>query len=237
MIFVFWELLAHIYPSSIIPSFEDSLKALIIRSHESYFWADLKATLYRITIGTFVSLFLGTILGMSKQIREIIYPSMVIMENLPPVVWIVLAILWFSIGYIPPIIVAVVSATPLVFFNVVEGVKAVDVNLLEMFKSFKVNKKDLVFSLYLPSIAPYILSAFSSTLSMNWRVVVMAEAFSSYTGIGQRLWGVYIYGSTEEVYAYVLLIAALGITIEYLIVRLFKDITLRKIRVGEKNIG
>lgn len=233
---IFWEILACIYPENIIPSPVESLKSLILLSHKSYFWSDLGITFYRIILGTFLALFLGTLIGLSKILKELFYPLMIIMENLPPVTWIVLAILWFSIGNTPPLVVAVASAVPLVFFNVTEGMKTIDKNLLEMFKSFNLSKKDIIFYLFLPSITPGILSAFSASLSMNWRVVVMAEAFSSYTGIGQKFWGVYIYGSTPELYAYVLLIAILGVGIEYLLVRPFKNSLTGKLRFNKKNV-
>lgn len=235
LIFLFWEVLSLIYPSSIIPSPIESLKALIEISQKDYFWPDLWATLYRITLGTLISLFLGTVIGISTKLREVFYPWMVIMEDLTPLVWIILAILWFSIGDFPPIVAAIATAVPLVFFNVVEGTKAISRDLLEMLRSFSVSKRDILLYFHLPSIAPGILSGFSASLSMNWRVVVMAEAFSSYTGVGQRFWGFYVYGSTAEVFAYVLLIAALGVGMEYLLVRPLKNIVTKKLRLDKND--
>lgn len=236
LIFLLWEIASLVYPPSIIPSPLESLKALIEISQKDYFWPDLRSTLYKITLGTLISLFLGTIIGISTKLREIFYPWMVIMEDLTPLVWVVFAILWFSIGNFPPIAAAISTAVPLVFFNVVEGTKAINRDLLEILRSFNVSKRDILFYFHLPSIAPGILSGFSSSLSMNWKVVVMAEAFSSYTGIGQRFWGFYIYGSTAEVYAYVLLIGALGVGMEYLLVRPLKDIVTKNLRLN-RNAG
>ena len=231
LIFLLWEIASLVYPPSIITSPLKSLKTLIEISQKDYFWPDLWATLYKITLGTLVSLFLGTVMGVSARLREVFYPWVVIMGNLTPLAWVVFAILWFSIGNFPPIAAAVLTSVPLVFFNVAEGIKTINRNLLEMLRSFNVSKKDILLYFYLPSIAPGILSGFSASLSMNWRVVVMAEAFSSYTGIGQRFWGFYVYGSTAEIFAYVLLIGTFGVGMEYLLVKPLKDTVTKKLRL------
>jgi NitT/TauT family transport system permease protein len=46
----------------------------------------------------------------------------------------------------------------------------------------------------------------------------MAEAFSSDAGLGQSLWGGYLYGAIDDVYATILWIVLLGLALEYLLI-------------------
>jgi NitT/TauT family transport system permease protein len=231
LVFLFWQFLSMIYPKSIVVGVYDAFKTLIRLSHEPFFWEDIEVTLLRVTVASLASLGIGLALSFERPLREIFYPIGVIIEAVPPIGWIVLAILWFSIGNWPPIVVGIAFALPVVFFNLYEGFKAIPSELLEMAKAFNIPRIRQIIYIYIPALAPALLSALTSAFAMNWRAVVMAEAFGSYTGLGQRFWGFYVFGSVEEIYAYLLLIAALGLAIEYLVLNPSKNYVTRKLRL------
>jgi NitT/TauT family transport system permease protein len=233
LVLLFWQALSFVYPKSIVVGVDESIKTLIKLSHKPFFWNDILVTLSRVVIASLVSLGIGLLLSLEKHLREIFYPIAVFLEAIPPIGWIVLAILWFSIGNWPPIVVGISFALPAVFFNLYEGLRAVPKELIEMAKAFNLSRMRTLFYIYIPALSPAIFSAFTVSFSMNWRAVVMAEAFGSYTGLGQRFWGFYIFGSTMEIYAYLLLISVLGLTIEYLVLRPFKALLVARLRLGE----
>ncbi|MFW6283312.1 MAG: ABC transporter permease [Minisyncoccales bacterium] len=233
----FWQILASFYPSSILPGVIEILIEFSSIITENEFIKNLFHSFMRVFTGTMIALIIGMIIGILggifMRVKESFYPIMVFMESIPPMAWMVLAILWFQIGHIPPVIAAIASATPLVFLNIIEGVQSIDKQLLEMSQYYSLSFKEMVKNIYIPSLIPSILAALSASLSLNWRVVVMAEALSSFSGLGQLLWSTYQYGSTAAIYAYVLIIAIMGFFMEFLLIEPLKNFFLRKFRLGQ----
>lgn len=134
----------------------------------------------------------------------------------------VLAIMWLGIGDLPSIVVGVISAVPIIFFYIVSAVRNISPKMFEMAKDFKFSKKKLLTVIYIPSVMPSIAASLSTAIGLSWRVVVMAEALSAYDGIGQKLWGNYMYGDSPVVYSYIFVIAILGLIMEYAIIKPIK---------------
>ena len=108
--------------------------------------------------------------------------------------------------------------------------------MFEMAKDFKLSRMKVLISIYIPSIMPSIAASLSTGIGLSWRVVVMAEALSAYDGIGQKLWGNYMYGDTPAVYSYIFIIALLGLAMEYLVAHPIKNkIEKRYMRNANKN--
>jgi len=232
-----WEVLSFVYPPAIVPGIERVVSALAEVLRQPGIWRDAGDTFLRVLLGTLLSVGIGIFFGiwstLDARVREAVYPIFVTFEMVPPMAWIVLAILWFRLGHMPSIVVAVATAVPIVFFNLTEGAKQINWRLIEMAESFRVPLRDRIFTLYFPSLLPALLAAASGGLSMNWRVVVMAEALSAYTGLGQKLWGEYLYGSGVNVYAYILLLVLLGLTLDYGLIGLFRSWIMRRYRLYE----
>lgn len=235
---IIWQILSFNYPTGIVPGLGEIGNALYNIALEDEFMINIKDSFVRVLIGTFISLIIGTALGIiggiSRTVREYMYPIMVMMESIPPMAWIVVVIIWFSIGDIPPIVAAITSATPIVFFNIVEGVKNIDDRYIEMADIFSFNFYEKLIYIYVPGIVPVIIAALSSNFSLNWRVVIMAEALSSYSGLGQSLWGSYLYGDTQQVFAYIAVIAVLGLVVEYLLLEPVKKYTTKRFNLAKE---
>jgi NitT/TauT family transport system permease protein len=222
-IIAFWMVLGMFYPPAIIPPPERIGTALAGIMQAESFRADLAATLFRV-IGCFVASFLvglclGFIAGVRRSVFDLLHPVMVLAESAPPVAWLVVAILLFGMGHAPSLLVGMSAAIPIFFFNTVSAVKGLDRNLLEMAFFYRVPKRRVFLSVYLPGILLHAVSASSSSLSIIWRVVIMAEAFTTASGIGPKLWGAYLYSDAEVVYAYIVLIVMLGFLLEFGVIK------------------
>ncbi|MDP8305620.1 MAG: ABC transporter permease subunit [Candidatus Chlorobium antarcticum] len=211
--------LSRFYPPAIIPPVERIGSALQGIVQSDVFFADLFATLFRVIWSFIASLVIGVGLGLAAGVRKaflgVLHPVMVLAESAPPVAWLVVAILLFGMGHAPSMLVGMSAAIPIFFFNTVSAVKSLDRNLLEMAGSYQVPWIRVFFSVYMPGILLHAVSASSSSLSVIWRVVIMAEAFTSARGFGPQLWGAYLYSDAEVVYAYIALIVMLGFILEF----------------------
>ncbi|HED30910.1 MAG TPA: ABC transporter permease subunit [Prosthecochloris aestuarii] len=232
---VLWFVLCAVYPPAIIPPPRSVFHALGDVVADGYFMADLQVTLWRV-VGSFAaSLVVGTILGilagLRKELLDMLHPVMVLAESAPPVAWLVIAILLFGMGSAPSFMVGLSAAVPIFFFNTVSAVKGLDRDLIEMAVAYKVRRSKLFVSVYLPGILMSSIAASSASLSVIWRVIIMAEAFTAARGFGPRLWGAYLYSDADVVYAYIVLIVLLGFSLEYGVIRPGVNMLKSKLRI------
>ena len=231
ILLIVWEVISLFFPPVIFPSVEETLSSLFSLASQKIFWLDILHTLSRAFSGFFLSLIIGSLIGifagLSNRLYEIMKPIIVVVENIPPISWVIVAIIWFGIGNFPPIFAIMSVGIPIIATNVANGVKGTEPSLIEMAHAFGVQRKTRLKDLYLPAISGYIFSAISIGLGLTWRVVIMAEFFGSMSGIGYKLnWARYNV-ETGDVFAYILVIAIIGLISEYLIVEPIKKKSLK----------
>ncbi|MBN2395231.1 MAG: ABC transporter permease [Candidatus Atribacteria bacterium] len=222
-LFILWEFLSFIYPPILIPSIERVFSSLIDLMISLEFWKDLGYTLGRVLVGFGLSLLIGSVLGLlagfSKKIYEVIKPIFTVVESIPPIIWIIFAVIWFGLGHMPVIFAIMSIVTPIIFINFAQGVMDIDPDLIEMARAFSVKRSTELRHLYLPSITGYFFSSLSIGLGFTWRVVIMAEFIGSMTGIGNKINWAMLNLTTDQVFAYTLFIVSLGMLIEFLLVK------------------
>jgi NitT/TauT family transport system permease protein len=227
IILVLWEVLASIYPPVLIPSIEKVFSTLYDMILSIKFWENLSYTIGRVLVGFVLSLILGAVFGIlagvSRKSYEIIKPIVFIIESVPPIIWIVFAILWFGLGNMPVIFAIMSIVTPIIILNLAHGIQDIDSLLLEMTRSFSIEKQTQFKYLYIPAITGYFFSAVSISLGFTWRVVVMAEFLGSMTGIGSQVNWAMLNLATDQSFAYTLLIVSLGLLTEFLVVKPLKN--------------
>lgn len=227
LLFLLWEELASIYPPVLIPSVEKVFSSLFYLVTSSEFWLNLGYTIGRVLFGFGLSLLLGAVFGilagLSHKAYEIIKPMVVIIESVPPIIWIIFSILWFGLGNVPVIFAIMSIVTPIIILNLSHGIQDIDPLLLEMTRSFTIKKRTQFRYLYIPAITGYFFSAISISLGFTWRVVVMAEFLGSMNGIGSQVNWAMLNLATDQAFAYTLFIVSLGLLIEYLVVKPLKN--------------
>ena len=155
------------------------------------FMADVAATVTRGLIGFGISaaaaLTLGVLAGRSMVAFVALQPLVALLRATPVMSVILLAMIWFRTEGMP-IFVAFLMCFPVLYGNVVEGIRSLDRDLVDMAHVFRVRRARILASLYLPAILPYLVAGFSSTLGLSWKVVVAAEVLAQPGhAIGTRL--------------------------------------------------
>ncbi len=200
--------------SLLLPSPAEALRALGTLVRSRGFFSDLWASTARVLKGFALSYALGLAFGAAsgimRPVRYMLSPLFAALRTIPFISLSVLAIIWFPSGTVP-VFVAFLMAFPIVASDVSEGMVSVDPLLIELTKVYKVPLRKAVTGLYLPSLAPHLVSAFSQALGMSWKIVVSAEVLSMPSrGIGGRMDSARSFLETPELFAWTLLLVALG---------------------------
>lgn len=209
-ILLLWKLTSLIIDAEIIlPSPEAVTAALFNIISTKDFLIRVGTTLTRGIIGFLISYCCGIVVGVTAGIypifRGFIKPILSIIKSTPVISVILLALIWFNTNYVP-IFVSFLMAFPIVCTNVIEGVTTVDKKLLDMANIYNIPFSKQIFSIYLPSILPFILAGASMSLGIIWKVVVAAEVLSQPKwGIGTSLNEAKSFLITREVFAWTLI--------------------------------
>jgi NitT/TauT family transport system permease protein len=148
-------------------------------------------TLAAIFEGFAVSMLIGTAIGLlmgRSPTFEIFFDSWVmVLLTFPAVCWAFLSVLWFGLSETGAVFTIVLIVFPFVALNIWEGTKAVEKGLVEMGRLYKADRFLMLRKVIVPQLMPYVFSSLRISLSLSWKIALVAEAFGATDGVGQKL--------------------------------------------------
>lgn len=206
------------------------LKELIMLS---VFWKSVAYSIYRVMAGLILSILLGVGIGIISSMNDYVYdlinPLMTAIKSTPVLSFIIIALIWFSSSNVP-IFICFLMCFPVIWLNVVTGIRNVDEKLLEMAKVYRVRKSTVLRKIYLPSIMPYFSAASITCLGLGWKVSVAAEVLSHpKNAIGSHLYSAKVYLDSSDLFAWTVVVILLSLLFESIFAQLIRRITIKKI--------
>ena len=130
---------------------------------------------------------LGLLAGLSMTASMLARPWVTLLLGMPPIAWLVLAMLWFGAGDGTPVFTVFVACLPVVFIGALQGTRTLDHHLKDMARAYRLPWRMRLFDLYLPHVAAYLFPAWITALGSSWKVAVMAELLATSDGVGAAL--------------------------------------------------
>ena len=151
----------------------------------------LTATMIRVAASFVLAMSLGTALGLlmgrSRLADALLDGWLVAFLNLPALVVIILAYVWFGLTEAAAIGAVAVNKIPSVVATVREGVRAMDRNLSEMAQVYQLGWWRTLTKVVLPQLLPYLLVSTRTGLSLIWKIVLVVEMLGRSDGIGFQI--------------------------------------------------
>ncbi len=183
-----WWLAALIFDEIIIASPANTLSSLAGMLLTGAFWKSVGITCQRfalsLLLGSLTGVVFGIAAGLNKAIREVLEPFRWVLMTVPPAVLVVVSMIWFGMGNTQTVFVASLLILPIMYMNTVDGIDAVDRQLVEMAGVYHAPITMLIRELYLPGVGGYMLTGLSLATGMGIRIVVLAELLGAASGIG-----------------------------------------------------
>jgi NitT/TauT family transport system permease protein len=219
LVLLFWELTARLTGVSALylPRPSQILVALVYLFGSGGLAVDLGVTLWRIFAGFAIALFAGTLLGLwiatSFRTRAVADMFIAALYPLPKVTLIPLLIIWLGTGGPFMLTISFLGAIFPIVINTVLGVSQCDPGLVLAARDLGATPQQIMRRVLLPSAIPSIFAGVRLGLGVSIILVVAAEMVVGKTGLGARL---YLAGQileTEQVFAVLIVLAALGIVV------------------------
>lgn len=194
---------------------------------EKTFWQAVSFTFTRITAGFLLAFFLAQILAALAArfplVETLLRPYLTAIQTVPVASFIVIALLWLS-GRKLSIFISFLMVLPVLYTNLLHGIKAADPQLLEMARVFRLSPFQRVRGVYLPAMESYLLSACHVALGMCWKSGVAAEVIGVCSGsIGGMLYDSKVYLEISDLFAWTVVIVAVSVCFEKLFIRILKQ--------------
>ncbi len=218
----------------LLPSPDAVLKTLMSLVLTAEFWLIVLRSILRVVLGILLAVAGGVLLALLTSryylLHRLFYPLLSVVKATPIASFIILALLWLGSSALP-VFIAMLIVLPVIWAAVSDGIGALDEQLAETCRvfAFPFGKKLRLF--YLPTVTPYFLSACKTSVGMAWKAGVAAEVLAvSPVSIGKQLFEAKIYLETEELFAWTLVVVLLSLSIEKLVMLLFRTAGKRYIR-------
>ncbi|MBQ3230152.1 MAG: ABC transporter permease subunit [Clostridia bacterium] len=222
-----WQLASYVVGSKLLlVSPFDVVVRLVGLVGEEGFFATLGFSFSRIALGFFSGLLCGTLLallaGRFKLAEILLWPYVITVKSVPVASIVVIALVWMSAKNISALI-SFLMVLPIVYTNILEGIRSVDRKMLEMADVFGMRFSKRLRLIWLPAIKPFAVSGCRVALGLAWKSGVAAELIGYPKGsIGESLYYSKLYLYTADLFAWTVVIIILSVTFEKLFVFLLK---------------
>jgi NitT/TauT family transport system permease protein len=160
---------------------------------------------------------IGILAGLRPALAQTLRPVTAMLLGIPPIAWIVLAMLWFGTTGLTPVFTVVVTALPIVFAVAVEGTRTRNRGLEDMARSFGTPPLTLFLDVRLPHLLSYLFPGWVTALALSWKVAVMAELLASTNGIGASMALARVNLDTADALAWIIVLLVMLLAVELLV--------------------
>ena len=195
-----------------------AIKTLFRMLGEISFYEAVLGSLVRILTGFLLGVALGTALAalsyICHPVEILLRPLMQTIKSTPVASFVILALIFISSRYLS-VLMGFLMVLPLLYTNVLTGLKGTDKKLIEMARVFRMKKSARIRAIYLPAAYPNFLSACALALGLSWKAGIAAEVIGlPDRSIGEALYQAKIFFSTPELFAWTLAIILLSVALE-----------------------
>ena len=181
---------------------------------------NIEVSLGRALVGLGLVVLIGVPVGWAMgrwwRVQAFLTDGVTIGLALPAYIWALLAIMWFGFGLKAPVFTILVSATPGLIVQALQGSFAIPRELRDMTSVYGVPFNRQVRHLTLPSMAGYLMAGIRLAILAGWGCVVLVEWFGSNGGVGFQARRWYLASNFDGVMGWALVIIVVVIVIDRL---------------------
>ncbi len=186
-----WQILSLFFPPYLVPSVPEILGELGRIFITPKLIEHFAVSIGRLLMGVSVAFVLGGLVALcmsfSVQIERHVSPIVEFLMGIPSLSLVVIVIIWVPEVEVRVFVVLLLVCFPFFTVQILDGIKGVSKDLVEMLRIFRPRRTQLLTKLILPGVVPAILTSWKVTIAFGTRAVIIAELVGATKGIGNRL--------------------------------------------------
>ncbi|MGE3140088.1 MAG: ABC transporter permease, partial [Thermoleophilia bacterium] len=174
-------------------------------------WITVQEILIGFGLAIIVGVGLGALLSSSRWIERAIYPWLVVSQLVPIPAIAPVFVIWFGFDLRPKILVVMLVAFFPIVVNTIDGLKAVEPELINLMRTLRASRRRIFLTTKLPAALPFIFSGMKVAAAFSVIGAVFGEWVGSSEGLGYLILTLNNQTATDEVFAVVVVLALIGI--------------------------
>lgn len=218
-----WEGASLLSPSALLPGARQTVEAFIENIKDGSLMQNLSVTVRRVAFGFTLSLVIGSIIGLGMGLSKVFedafsYPVLILL-SIPSLGYVILGLMWFGIDELAGIFVITAIGFPPITFNIFEGVKSLDMSLVDMARAFHTSHRKIILDIVLPSLVPYFMAGARYGIGLAWKIAIIAEMMGMGNGVGFAMQYYYRLVRMDQVLAWILVFTLVIIFVDRVILQ------------------
>jgi len=198
-----------------LPSPESVASQLAKLSADGTLWLDLRASIYRISIGFLIASALaipiGVLIGSFRAWEAAIEPLVDFIRYMPVVAFVPLSILWSGTSDAQKFLIIFIGTFFQQVLMIMDNVKRVPADFIGLGRTLGLPDRKILTRIVVPSALPGIWDTLRISLGWAWTWLVLAELVAATSGLGYRITVSQRYFQTNTIIGYILLLGVLGL--------------------------
>ena len=223
--FLFWEAAPRLglVDPIIIPPLSADLKAIAAMVQTGAIFNHLAASLGRASLGFVLSLLvgvtLGILIGWNARIKDTLNPLLTIFAQTSPIALFPFFIVVFGVGEVSKVGIIFWGCVWPILLNTISGVGHVDPLLVKAARTMGASNWQMIRRVVFPASLPEIFPGIKISASYAILMLCAAEMLGAKAGLGYLVsYSQHVF-QNANMYAAILLIAALGVLVNYLLLK------------------
>jgi NitT/TauT family transport system permease protein len=214
LLLAIWALAATYSLPAILPGPVPVIRALAALIVERAFWTEtLLPSLGRAAAGLALAIVCGSALGLAgwrwPVVSALLAPLRLILLGMPAPILAILCILWFDGGSTTVVLTVAALLVPVLQIAIAEGMDAIDRQLQEMARVFRVPMLRQLHRIALPAVWTAVGPALRVAVANALRVTLLTELLAGSEGLGAAVQRAQSWLQTDRLFALVIIILVL----------------------------
>ncbi|RIK36837.1 MAG: nitrate ABC transporter permease, partial [Chloroflexi bacterium] len=154
----------------------------------SLLWSHTWTTLQEIIVGFSIAVLFGCAVAIaiasSALVRRSLLPIVIATQAVPIIALAPILLIWFGYGMTPKVIVVVLTCFFPIVINLVDGLRAVDVDAVNLLRSMGARRAQILRIVRVPSAVPYLFSGLRIAASVSVIGAIVGEWVGASSGLG-----------------------------------------------------
>lgn len=218
-----WQVAAAAMDSRLLPGPVAVLDVLVRDIGDGELPYHVGVTLARVAASFVLAMAIGIAIGIAmgrvKTLDRFFDSWLILFLNIPALVTIILAYVWFGLVEAAAIGAVAINKIPTVVVTVREGTRALERDYTEMAEVFRLSQWQQLQQVVLPQLYPFLMAAARSGLALIWKIVLVVELLGRSNGVGFQLYLFFQLFDIASILAYTIAFVAVIQVIELTLMR------------------
>lgn len=164
--------------------------------------------------GSLIGVVIGAMMAGFKSFRAMVDPFIELTRPLPPLAFVPVLIVWFGIGEAPKIILIAAGVVPVMAISTAAGLDGVPREMLNCARCLGASEWHTMLHVRIRAAMPQIITGMRLSMGLSWTSIVAVEMIAATAGLGYVILQAGQFLNTGLIFAGILIIALLGLTLD-----------------------